>query len=800
VRPLSKRLIVGLGLASAALAVAVALALTFAVTDGAARPGAAAAPTEPPFVAQSWDDDSTWRFEPAPDRFSADALLDLRGMNEPVAGAAGFVRSDGQGGFVRGDGQPLRFWAVNSDVARRPFDKRPLWPDTPPDLARHARFLAKRGVNLVRMHRQIAPDLERTPQAAIDDIDERERDAVWRMVAAMKKEGIYSAISPYWAVPMKFAESWGIAGGAQQSALGLLFFDPQLQAAYKTWLRKLLLPPNPYTGVPLARDASVALIQLQNEDSLLFWTAGSIAGPQRAALEARFAGFAARKHGGPAEAIGAWGGTADAKDRPQASPPTLALLDWWRMTQPASSMKPGLAARVADQTEFLATTMRDFNQQMVDFLQKDLGVGSLVNAGNWKTASAERLNDAERWSYRPGEVDAVNRYNSGIHLGPTEGWAVQPGDRYTSPSALFDPSLVPTNLRQSLGRPMLVTEGSWPMPHAWALEGPLLVSAYSALNGVAGYVWFATDVEGHAPPRSANGFLPSQAKWEVATPEVLGQFPAAALIYRRGDVKLAETVLTERRSSASLWRRDAPGLVERDGFDPNRDAGVGPRLEPAAARDGLSPRLFVAGPVRVALGDDTGAATVELAANAQASIAEPQRSRSTTGELQLDHGLGLLRIDTPRAQGMVGRLLAAGPQRFGDVQIDSADPFAAVVVVSLDALPIRSSQQLLLQVTTPARPEGWVEQPVTIELSGEGATAGRNVAGRRIERIGQAPWRVRKSSVTLRLFRAGLGEAVVLDANGEARARLPLAAREVGGKAQLELAVPPDAAWLVLRR
>lgn len=785
----SKAIFVALGVTLGALALAFAM--------GLGRPAAATSPTEPAFVAQRWDDDATWRFEPVPDRFSPDALLDLRSMNEPVAGASGFVRGDGLGGFVRGDGQPLRFWAINSDVARRPFEKRPLWSDEAPDLARHARFLAKRGVNLVRMHRQIAPDLQHTPGAAIDDIDERERDAIWRMVAAMKREGIYSAISPYWAVPMKFAEAWGIVGGAQQSALGLLFFDPQLKAAYKTWLRKLLVPPNPYTGVPLARDASVALFQLQNEDSLLFWTAGAIAGPQRAALEARYAAFAQRKHGGVTQALAAWGGERDAKDAADAATPTLALLDWWRMTQPAAGMKPGLAARIADQTEFLATTMRDFNREMVDYLKNELGVGALVNAGNWKTASAERLNDAERWSYGPGDVDAVNRYNAGIHIGAvadSAGWAVMAGDRYTSPSALFDPSLLPTNLRQAVGRPLLVTEGAWPMPHAWAIESPLLVSTYSALNGVAGYLWFATEVEGYAPPRSANGYLPSQAKWDLATPEVMGQFPAAALIYRRGDVKPAAPALIERRATAELWRRDAPRLVERDGYDPNRDAGVGPRLGAGESKEGLSPRVFLTGPVRVGLGE--GAGSAELASGVAAALADLQRTPSSTGELALDHRLGLLRIDTPRAQGVVGALMRAGPQRLGDVEVDSRDAFAAVVVVSLDDLPIRASKRLLVQVATPARPQGWTEQPVAIDV----AEAKRSVPGRRIESHGTAPWRVRKSAVTLRLFGTDLREAVVLDANGEAVASRPLTAREVDGRRQVDIAVPPDAAWLVLRR
>ncbi|MEL6210280.1 MAG: hypothetical protein AAFR44_08905, partial [Pseudomonadota bacterium] len=105
---------------------------------------AAADPTQPT--------PPTWAFEPGQDHFAEDALLDLAHLNEAMAGETGFVRRTPDGaGFVRGDGTPIRFWAVNSYVTRQGL----------PALRNHARFLAKRGVNMVRMHGQI-------PQAGPD--------------------------------------------------------------------------------------------------------------------------------------------------------------------------------------------------------------------------------------------------------------------------------------------------------------------------------------------------------------------------------------------------------------------------------------------------------------------------------------------------------------------------------------------------------------------------------------------------------------------------------------------------------
>ena len=278
-----------------------------------------------PGQAQTANRAGTWAFSPARDTFSSESLLDLRYLNEAVAGESGFVRANAQGDLILGNGQPLRLWAVNTTVADHTnAPARPLWPLGPPDLARHARFLAKRGVNMVRLHKQLSPDLQATPNAAITDINLSERDAIWRTVAAMRKEGIYTTLSPYWASATKLSPTWALAGGAKQSAEGLLFFDETLQQAYKVWLRKLLTEKNPYTGISLAQDTSVAIIELQTEDRLLFWTRDRIQGAQRLALERRYGSFLQKKYGSLGQAQQAWRGAGEASDAPQDA--RMALL------------------------------------------------------------------------------------------------------------------------------------------------------------------------------------------------------------------------------------------------------------------------------------------------------------------------------------------------------------------------------------------------------------------------------------------------------------------------------------------
>lgn len=739
-------------------------------TDLSAEPGK----TTPPKAL-----DTTWAFTPPRDEFSPDSLLDLRSLNEMQAGETGFVRVGADGGFVRGDGAPVRFWAVNTEVGRSPFVKKPLGPATAPDLARHARFLAKRGVNMVRLHRQLGPDLRTHPGAAIADINTVERDGIWRTVAAMRAEGIYTTLSPYWAGPMKFSAAWGIPGDAAQPAWGLLFFDPMLQAAYKAWLRQLLEPKNPYTGVPLAQDPSVALIQIQNEDSLLFWTVDGIKGAQRAALEMRFGAFLRREHGSLQKAVARWDGDRIDTDILRAG--RAPLLPTWELTQPPGTRR---ATRIADQTEFLTRTMYDFNQMIVRFLRDELGVKQLVNAGNWKTASAERLSDAERWSYTPGDVDAANVYTSGLHEGPHKGWAIVNGDTFTSDSVLRQPWKLPIALKQTAARPMLVTEGTWVMPNAYGAEGPFLVSAYSSLLGIDGYYWFTTSDEGWTAPASANGYLPSQGKWLFGTPEILGSFPAAALAYRMGYLRQGEPVVSEHRALRDLWTRRTPAAIEPTTFDPNRDASD---KASTPSRTGIETETdtFLVGPVTVTFGGEP-----VRAAPLPASRRAPGPIEANTGQIVLDSARGSCIIDAPMVQGVAAHFADRSTHTLSVVQFESTNSFGAAMVVSMDGLPLGRSRRVLIQYATQSRPLGWQQAPTRVGLPSGGA-----IPEFGIKEIGRAPWHVVSAGLRVTVGNLGLTSATALDMNGMPLRDVPL----VQGPRGSTLEMPTGAMYVLLR-
>ncbi len=710
-----------------------------------------------------------WAFDPsAKDQFNPDALLDLRGLNEQVAGQDGFVTISKDGQFLLGSGKVVRFWGVNTSA----YNKHPLFPAS--DLGRHARFLAKRGVNMVRFHGNITSD------KGLTDIDQKERDNLWRLVAAMKKEGIYTTFSPYWANSSRVNPSMGVPDAGQGGNHGLLFFDARLQEAYKSWMKQVLTEKNPYTGIPLAQDPALGIIQLQNEDSLLFWTSQSIQKEAGAELRRQFGKFSIKKYGSLDKAKAAWDGNSVKEDNFTAGEAGLYII--WFMTQDIGDN--GQKKRLADQMQFFTETMADFNRMMTDYLRKELGCKQLINAGNWKTADDARLMDAERYSYCVDEVLAVNRYYGGIHEGPNEGWAICKGDKFTDQSVLLAPRQLPVSLKQVVGHPIIISESSWVPPLGYQSEGPFLVAAYQSLTGVGPYYWFATAEEDWRQPGSANGYMPSEGKWVCATPMIMGQWPAAALMYRMGYVKKGQSVVQEQRALGDLWQRRMPIIAEDPGFDPNRDKG---KIAPQSnIKDGVDPLAFLVGPVMVKYdGDPSQSKVIDL----KSYIDHDKKIvKSITGELQWDYGQGICTLDAPKAQGICGFLKKVGTFKLHDVELRCANEYAAVLVVAMDDKPIAQAARILVQVGTAERPTGWKTKATQIEVNKS------TMPGEEVIDLGHKPWQIVEAHLTVLIRNTSVKTAYILDANGLSVGQIPI--QDDGGIKKFTF--PPRAMYVVL--
>jgi hypothetical protein len=742
----------------------------FVLTPGSFEPNFQYKPGEKPADTVSFAEGETWAFSPAPDTFSPDARLDLRGLNEEYAGEHGFIRISGDGNdFVRGDGQPIRFWGGSTYVQRTARERKDQAV-----LEHHARFLAKRGVNIVRLHGAIQPKNER---ARLTDVDENELDEIYRLVAAMKKAGVYTIISPYWAVQVHAPKDWGVADAENGNCTAELFFDPVLQKGYKAWLKRIYADTNPHTGIPLAKDPAVAIIQIQNEDSMLFWTMQSVKGKALLNLRALYGDWVRAKYRSFEKAMEAWQGYRHEEDDFANARPGMFIV--WELTQAARNKKgnaPGREARLADQAEFMGRMMYDFNTEIARYLREELGCTQLINAGNWRSADQVILDDVERCSYTACEVVAKNHYFGGIHNGLNVGWQILPGQVFTSKSFTREPFGSPLNIRQAVGHPFIVPESLWVPPMRYEAEGPLIVAAQSCLTGLDTFYWFATGEEEWQRPMN---------KWTFSIPMTLGQFPAAALIFRKGYVRQGPAVVHEERALADVWARALPLIAEEGAWDPNRDKGQMPAGTPF--KTSVDPRAYLVGRVEVVYGGDPAKSTV---ADLSRYIDSQKRVvRSVTSEITTDLAAGVYRVDTPTAQAAAGFLGAAGPQKLSDVAIECKNEYAAIAIVPLDDKTIATSGKLLVQIGTLSRPTGWKERPLKIPQEHG------SLDGARIIEVGTDPWQIEKTRATIVIRNASLATATALDPNGMRVAEVPL--EKASGA--IKIVLPPDAMYLCLQ-
>ena len=694
--------------------------------SGKAKPGVRGGEAD-----QGW-----WAFEPAMDDFGANALVDLRPLNEKEAGISGPVTATGEL-ILRGDGQPLRFWAVNGGPCQDHEGQDYL-----------AGRLAKCGVNLMRLHGGLFERAGSDPAA----ISAAHLERIHYAVASLKKQGIYTHLSTYFPLWLQLKPSDGIDGAALgKNSFCLLFFEPRFQELYKSWAKQVLLAKNPYTGLTLAADPAVAFWEIQNEDSLLFWTFGEASlGPGPfARLEQRFGAWAAKRYGSDAQALAAWG---EKHAHDDAAGGRLGLFGAWDMTGDGyRHATAGKQRRIADQVRFIAELQHDFYASMRAYLVQELGFKGLVSASNWTTADNAQLGGIERWSYTAADVIDKHNYFGGEHKDGgdgTAGYSVRVGHTYTDKTALTDPASAPFQYLQIAGRPHIHSEIAWNKPNRFVGEGDLLTASYAALQGVNGYVWFATG--------NGNWLNDGGGNWTLMMPGELGQFPAAALQYRRGDLKPGPVVLRQLVTADEMFAFKGSGFIE--GANADFRTVDAPKASDAGQTSAFDPFTYYVGRAERVYTDISGApkeakpVATDLAPFIDRTA---KRIASATGELVWNYGLGLFTVDSPRSQAVSGFLAKAGAIHLGEVTISSDNEYATIQVISLDGEPLAKSRRMLIQAFSEEKMYGF------------------RASNGRIEDVGRAPINVR-DLVARVTFAAGGISATVCDEHGYKRGPAPV--------------------------
>jgi hypothetical protein len=718
--------------------------LAFLNLVGLTHPTASCAEERPAAEQQGW-----FPFDPKPDRFAPESAIDLRFLNEQFAGEHGCIGVKA-GEFVHtGNGQPERFWAVNG----------PPYELNGPELRHCARMLAKYGVNLVRVHGGYFDDRGEVDMAKVKHALE--------VVAAMKAEGIYTHFSiyfPLWLQP-KPNTPWLPGYDGKTHPFAALFFNPDFQAQYRKWWTALLTTPNPATGKSLAEEPAVASLEMQNEDSLFFWTFSdqNIPDVELRLLEKMFGDWLVKQYGSLPATLAKWNSLKVSRDA--VSEGRMGFRPLWNIFNEKTP-------RDQDTARFLFEVQTRFYAETHAFLRQ-LGFKGPITASNWATASPEVLGPLEKLSYAGGDFIDRHGYFGCDHKGDNAAWSLRNGHTYADRSALRFEAEEPGKPRQFVhpamdphyeGKPSMLSETTWNRPNRFRSEAPLYFAAYGALQHSDAIVHFALDSD-HWAVKPGYFMQP----WTLMSPAMMGQFPAAALLFRRGLVSagsvLAEVVLDQEAllhlSGTPLPQDAALDELRLKDIPPGPQARPGARLDPLLHYAGRANVRFVSG------GGGQPLAKTKVSALASLIDHSAQTVTSSTGELKLDYGKGTLTINAAQVQGASGLLRAIGRIETRTLTIASEMELGHIVVVSLDNQPLDKSRKMLLQVMSEEKASGFQTE--------DGANGRKKIMA-----IGVDPWLVKQFSGTVSFKRADAAQLKVtaLDFNGYP-AGIPQSAKQI---------------------
>ncbi|MBC9032009.1 hypothetical protein IAG41_06360 [Sphingomonas sp. JC676] len=610
-----------------------------------------------------------------------DSAADARFLLDGPAGKYGFIQAR-DGHLYRGDGKRFKCWGVN--LTGFSTGSALLLPHQ--EAREMAAELARLGVNCVRMHfldlpktqsqksaGDLGPDpvpVKQMPAGLISDgdssrmLDPGQLDLLDFLFAELKKNGIYVDFN------LNVGRTYRPGDGVPDydligNAKAYTYFGPELVALQKEYAKQLLGHLNPYTKLRYADDPAVAIVEVVNENSLLeFWMRNWLRGERvkggknyqldmtphyQALLVGMYNDWLAKnRSAGDLAKLRGMAGVAAGQPVP-----------FMRRGDHPDAPRPRLDAELA----FLTQVEIDFHAEMKRFLKEAVGVKSpitpmadhtyfIANQPLMRTANKSDIMDAHVYWQHP----AIYGHRDDPMVNSPELSIIQKLARSAT-----------------VGKPFTVSEVNHPYPSDYGSEMIPILASYAALQDWDGIFFYTYEskIHGKWSPMVTGEF-------DIALdPVKMAQMPAGAMLFLRGDVSAAKKVLTRSYSTdqiseaSRLPRGDMPYYTP--GFDVTIPLVHGSRVTCLDCKPTLPAPLPEANPIV-----------------------------SDTGELswRTDGGKnGLVSIDTPRSQALVGFIAANTQVQTRNLSLDIKNQFAAITLSSLDGEPLNLSNRMLLTTT-----------------------------------------------------------------------------------------------------
>ncbi|MGH7739572.1 MAG: hypothetical protein ACREL1_05445, partial [bacterium] len=426
----------------------------------------------------------------------------------------------------------------------------------------------------------------------------------------------------------------------EEGAKGVIHFDQRIIQLNQLYAREILTHRNPYTGTRLADDPVYVGNEIVNESSIFTGFNGQNYPPAYwAELQKLF-----QRSGGK------------------------GLVTHFKFDYDAQKLVPTLNPENADATlRFLLAEVEKTNGEMKAFLKK-ISPHALLTGSNMGLPVLGDIRSDARMDF----MDTHAYWDHPQIWNIAGGWnsvAFAPMNNNSQLLNPFQGSLIFGLSQASVeGKPLIVTEWNDCFPNEYRLEGPVLMAAYGSLQNWDGMLQFDYGPEKPGTVRISNFSLNTRVDNEPL-------YQAGALIFREGLLSPAAVTVVEpladskilANGSQSPWLFDHPWL-------------------PYAAK------------VVKRFTGKHQEAPADLTALTALDHADQKVLDSSTGQESLDYGKGILKIDSPRAQGFTGALGGVSGLRSADlaVNVSSQDAWVSVLAVSLDQKPLASSKRLIL--------------------------------------------------------------------------------------------------------
>lgn len=487
-------------------------------------------------------DTTDWfEWELPDDKLARGTAIDASIFLDAPAGKHGFARAEGED-IVFEDGTKIRFWGTTIVMQANFMSKE--------DSEKLVGRIARTGFNLVRFHHL---DINRSNNIFAEGdvtttmaLDPKQLDKVFYLIHLLKERGIYIYMDLLVMRPAMPDDGIPAMGDL---SLGWKFhgvFDPNLIELQKEYARQLLTTVNPYTGLALADDPALVMLQIHNENSVFQIPAGSISDPYYIGVyQGLFNEWLAKKYTTREDLEAAWKepGKVGLEEHEDFNEGTVNLLGDGKVSIPDLYDQLNYSeARKQDYYNFTYDMLYENYENFKTFLREELGVKCLITSnamggGSNKRAAVSHLNLQL--------MDFTDNHTYKSHPSPN---VFGTGGKLTS----WNPSSIVSGgeLHRSgpwlrpYGQPYVIGEWNVCSPGPYAAEGALLQSAVASMQN-----WHPVQFCMYS------GTHDSDAKKSSYIPEASGIFtffatyfsadhtsiqPAAALTFLRGDVRPAK--------------------------------------------------------------------------------------------------------------------------------------------------------------------------------------------------------------------------------------------------------------------